>query len=539
MNIDKLTINERLIPDEFDPDGGDLIPEGTDRHPTIKLQHTYVTEQPITAHTVQPSTTPCNVNMTLPKFPTPMSQDAPDDHSQSYHTQQSQTPTMDDCHNTMRDAHLNKMTSPGGMMDLRMRPPSPTNLCDFPYYELHGDEFLHQHISLPLSFNTTTWLPRIKVNRADLLETTHQTHHMNENEENSQIGACESYYSIADIGLTNHAFIASKSSVNPTHLADTGANCCMTPNLSSLRDVETLLEPITVGVAVMNDKNPTYAQCTHIGVLPVPCDDGSQILTKCFYNPFASDTILSPQAIIDSSSEFHTWQQTGRKFGMAGTLEFIGYTSVKTITLSQSNGLYYCSAGIHQILKEEVDHHPIFHKTSIPDNQPTLIHRTHHSDPKRMAPPSRSFKPTPKAKILESETWYLRLGACNETQLEQLPRHAIGLPSKLEWHPFRFVDFKEQARIRKRPVGRNPVKVSDRGQRFYMDFGFIRASAADLSRPKSTDDRVVESFDGFNSYLLVVDEVSKYSWIFLTKSKEPPIELTKIFMNEFANTSRG
>ena len=84
MNIDKLTINERLIPDEFDTDGGDLIPEGTDRHPTTKLQHTYVTEQPITAHTAQPSTTPCNVNMILPKFPTPMSQDAPDDHSQSY-----------------------------------------------------------------------------------------------------------------------------------------------------------------------------------------------------------------------------------------------------------------------------------------------------------------------------------------------------------------------------------------------------------------------------------------------------------------------
>jgi hypothetical protein len=88
-------------------------------------------------------------------------------------------------------------------------------------------------------------------------------------------------------------------------------------------------------------------------------------------------------------------------------------------------------------------------------------------------------------------------------------------------------------------VGRNPVRVSNRGQCFYMDFGFIRASATDLSRPKSTDDRVVESFDGFNSYLLVVDEVSKYSWIFLTKSKEPPIDLTQIFMKEFANSDGG
>jgi hypothetical protein len=215
-------------------------------------------------------------------------------------------PMMAEYHNILRDPQINKTISPSGMMDLQMRPPSPTNLCDFPYYDFQGDEFLHQHMSLPLSFNTTTRLPRIKVNRADLQETTLRTPHMSDTEDNSQIEACESYYSIADIGSTNHAFIASKLNMDPSHLADTGANCCMTPNLSSLRDVETLLEPITVGVAVMNDKNPTYAQCTHIGVLPVLCDDGSQILTKCFYNPFASDTILSPQAIIDSSSEFHT-----------------------------------------------------------------------------------------------------------------------------------------------------------------------------------------------------------------------------------------
>lgn len=32
-------------------------------------------------------------------------------------------------------------------------------------------------------------------------------------------------------------------------------------------------------------------------------------------------------------------------------------------------------------------------------------------------------------------------------QLDLLPQHAVGIPTKFEWHPFRFVDFKEQARI--------------------------------------------------------------------------------------------
>jgi hypothetical protein len=50
---------------------------------------------------------------------------------------------------------------------------------------------------------------------------------------------------------------------------------------------------------------------------------------------------------------------------------------------------------------------------------------------------------------------------------------------------------------------------------------------------------VIESFDGYSSYLLIVDEVSKHSWIFLTKTKDPPIELTRIFMREFCNADGG
>jgi hypothetical protein len=126
-------------------------------------------EQPTTEHMFQPSNTPSDDPT---KFPTITSPDAPEDYSHSTHFQQSPMPMMDEYHHILRDPQINKTISPGGMMDLRMRPPSPTNLCDFPYYDFQGDEFLHQHMSLPLSFNTTTRLPRIKVNRADLKETT-------------------------------------------------------------------------------------------------------------------------------------------------------------------------------------------------------------------------------------------------------------------------------------------------------------------------------------------------------------------------------
>jgi hypothetical protein len=51
-------------------------------------------------------------------------------------------------------------------------------------------------------------------------------------------------------------------------------------------------------------------------------------------------------------------------------------------------------------------------------------------------------------------------------------------------------------------------------------------------------DGVIETYD-YTSYLLVVDELSKYSWIFLTKSKDPPIELTKLFLKEYAHAEGG
>lgn len=65
-----------------------------------------------------------------------------------------------------------------------------------------------------------------------------------------------------------------------------------------------------------------------------------------------------------------------------------------------------------------------------------------------------------------------------------------------------FIDFKEQARIRKQPAGRDPNKVADRGRHFYMDYGFVRALNEDFDQPTKKKDRVVESFDGYSSYLL-------------------------------------
>jgi hypothetical protein len=124
-------------------------------------------------------------------------------------------------------------------------------------------------------------------------------------------------------------------------------------------------------------------------------------------------------------------------------------------------------------------------------------------------------------------------------QLDVLPQFATGLPSHFAYHPFRFVDFKEQAQIWKQAAKCSAVRTTERKQRFYMDFGFMHASASDYSRPDKTKDRVVQSFDGYSSYLLIIDEASHFVWTFLTALKEPPLDIIREFLTQHGHSNGG
>jgi hypothetical protein len=110
--------------------------------------------------------------------------------------------------------------------------------------------------------------------------------------------------------------------------------------------------------------------------------------------------------------------------------------------------------------------------TPIHSNETTpMSHKLDSRPPKSVHPSTEwkktaKYKPTTKAKILESETWGLRMGGCSETSLSELPKHALGLPSRLEWYPFRYIDFAEQARIRIQPAGRDPEKITEEQQEY-------------------------------------------------------------------------
>jgi hypothetical protein len=67
----------------------------------------------------------------------------------------------------------------------------------------------------------------------------------------------------------------------------------------------------------------------------------------------------------------------------------------------------------------------------------------------------------------------------------------------------------------------------------------MRASASDYSQPNKFKDHVIQSFDRYSSYLLIVDEAFCFVWIFLTASKEPPLTIIREFLTQHSHSDGG
>jgi len=121
------------------------------------------------------------------------------------------------------------------------------------------------------------------------------------------------------------------------------------------------------------------------------------------------------------------------------------------------------------------------------------------------------------------------LGHWGTDQLIALATRMDGLPNGFEFH----IDWKEQARIHKCAARRIATKVDEISVLFYMDFGFIRASMVDYRRPNINSDRIIDSYGEYSSYLLIVDNKLSKMWVFLTKSKAPPLDILRLFLRMF------
>ncbi len=85
----------------------------------------------------------------------------------------------------------------------------------------------------------------------------------------------------------------------PPSLIDGGANICITGDINLLVDVVNI-PPLSISVALHGDSTINDC-CTARGLLPLQLDDWSVCWQICYYSKNAVKTIISPQAIVNSS----------------------------------------------------------------------------------------------------------------------------------------------------------------------------------------------------------------------------------------------
>ncbi len=124
-------------------------------------------------------------------------------------------------------------------------------------------------------------------------------------------------------------------------LIDTGGNFCMCNDLNMLVNVF----PITpFGISMAASQEKSEPMCTHRGDFPIPMVDGSTYYTPMYYNPTASDCILSPQAICTNSKGYLTrWSQEGQISPLSGSVVFYNKHDkpIIKLNLQHRNGLFY------------------------------------------------------------------------------------------------------------------------------------------------------------------------------------------------------
>ncbi len=65
------------------------------------------------------------------------------------------------------------------------------------------------------------------------------------------------------------------------------------------------------------------------------------------------------------------------------------------------------------------------------------------------------------------------------------------------------------------------------GSHFHIDMGFVRGTQYSSI---AEDGKLVTSLDGFNSYIIIVDRSTRYTWVILTRSKTPQADLMSKFL---------
>lgn len=310
---------------------------------------------------------------------------------------------------------------------------------------------------------------------------------------------------------------------------DGGANRSITPFKHHLLHFRNIKAYPILGV----NKDDPALTVSGMGYLPWCAPDGTVILIKCLYSAQAADTIVSPtDVVLNHQSQYTAWAQHSDVKKRTGYIDFIGPSSHRVrFPLIEENGLWFYHNHQHD------DYH-VVGLNDKPIQHLPLIQRLNA--------------------VGAYELIHARLGHPGTTTMTNLHLHVDGAP-KLRPHPFYKCETCLKVKATKHAVTTAEVtkalnqaystvttttmdqQPQDQtstqhvqeptclaGEQFHMDMGFVRGTQFSY---RDGDGTLVTSLDGFNSYLIIVDKATRYSWVFLARSKHPPIEIIKNFLN--------
>lgn len=297
---------------------------------------------------------------------------------------------------------------------------------------------------------------------------------------------------------------------------DGGANRSITNNTDYLLRFRNIKKYPMSGVAA----GDAALICTGMGYLPWQSDTGVVVLVKCYFSQDAADTIISPtDIVVNNITDYNAWSQYSNMDTGTGhiTLHRRDEDAPITFQLNCVNCLWY-----HSNFHDYIDYQP----WSSRHLQAPVIQRL--------------------TKEAEYYLAHLRYGCAGQRCLS-LVHHDVDNQPKIRMHSF----FKclacmlatGDSRSTTTPAGSNTVNdfddwfddevataaPCDPGQHFHVDFGFMKGSGY---CKQDEEGRTITSIDGFQSYLLIIDRKTRYIWVFLTKSKKPPLAIFAQFLQE-------
>jgi hypothetical protein len=296
---------------------------------------------------------------------------------------------------------------------------------------------------------------------------------------------------------------------------DGGANRSITNQKHLLLSYEDIVPYPITGV---KDGEPALF-CTGKGYMPWKDDNGEILLVHCYYSESVADTIISPNDVVHQNIQrFHEWQFSANHDMGCGRFRLLardGVSNCQFTAYNENNLWFHYNNGITQSEKDSLTHH-----------KRAIVWQLSEG--------------------ASYELWHHRLGHPGEKVMGLIHQHVKGVPKLRKNHFYscaaclakniRKVHIGEKKEYKKKPDKEPPDPVSKPGEHLHMDFGFVRGSDW---KKKDSDGKTVTSIDGNRAYLLVIDRATRYIWIFVTKTKHPPITQVAGLLNKFKGLHRN